>query len=41
MDHLPKIKAIIFDWGRTLFDSEKKTLYPETEEILNYLSKKT
>jgi FMN phosphatase YigB (HAD superfamily) len=28
------IKAIIFDWGRTLFDSETKKEFPEAEEVL-------
>ncbi|MDO8469626.1 MAG: HAD hydrolase-like protein [bacterium] len=28
------MKAIIFDWGRTLFDSETKNEFPEAEEIL-------
>lgn len=31
-----KIKAIIFDWGRTLFDSEAKELYPESESVLEF-----
>ena len=36
MNHHPKvkIKAIIFDWGRTLFDSETKLEYPEAEPVL-------
>lgn len=34
------IKAIIFDYGRTLFDRENNKFFPETPEILNYLSKK-
>lgn len=34
------IKAIIFDWGRTLFDSENKIIYPESEEILKYCKEK-
>ncbi len=28
------IKAIIFDWGRTLFDSETKKEFPEAEKVL-------
>jgi FMN phosphatase YigB (HAD superfamily) len=28
------IKAIIFDWGRTLFDSETKKEFPDAEQIL-------
>jgi FMN phosphatase YigB (HAD superfamily) len=32
------IKAIIFDWGRTLYDSERQALYPHTEEVLSDLS---
>lgn len=31
-----KIKAIIFDWGRTLFDSESKELYPESLGVLEF-----
>ena len=27
------IKAVIFDWGRTLYDSEKKREFPEAEEV--------
>ena len=34
------IKAIIFDWGRTLFDSEKKIIYSDSEEILRYCKEK-
>src|SRR3989344_2737311 len=30
------IKAIIFDWGRTLFDSETKKEFPEAEIVLTY-----
>jgi FMN phosphatase YigB (HAD superfamily) len=33
-----KIKAIIFDWGRTLFDSEAKELYPESEGVMEFCS---
>lgn len=31
-----KIKAIIFDWGRTLFDSGSKELYPESLGVLEF-----
>ena len=34
------IQAIILDWGRTLWDQENNCLFPETLEVLNYLSKK-
>lgn len=30
------IKAVIFDWGRTLFDSAHKTEFPEAEEVLKF-----
>ncbi|MBA2391701.1 MAG: HAD hydrolase-like protein [Ktedonobacteraceae bacterium] len=33
------VKAIIFDWGRTLYDSENQMLFPGTEVILQILSK--
>src|SRR5450432_700957 len=33
------IKAIIFDWGRTLYDSENQVLFPGTEKVLQILSK--
>lgn len=33
------IKAIIFDWGRTLYDSETQALFPGTEKVLQFLSK--
>lgn len=32
------IKAVIWDWGRTLFDSESKKEYPEAQEILEYVA---
>ncbi len=35
-----KIKAIIFDWGRTLFDSELKKEFPESEEIVSFCAGK-
>jgi FMN phosphatase YigB (HAD superfamily) len=34
------IKAIIFDWGRTLFDSDAKKEFPESEEVLKYCKAK-
>jgi len=34
------IKAIIFDWGRTLFDSEIKKEYHESYEVLKYCKEK-
>jgi len=34
------IKAVIFDWGRTLYDNENNDLFPDAKEILEYLSKK-
>ena len=34
------IKAIIFDWGRTLFDPEKKIELPDSVEVLAYCKKK-
>jgi FMN phosphatase YigB (HAD superfamily) len=33
------IRAIIFDWGRTLYDSESQALFPQTEKVLKILSK--
>ncbi len=35
-----KIKAIIFDWGRTLHDPDIDSLFPGTQEVLEELSKK-
>jgi len=32
-------KAIIFDWGRTLYDSESKKEFPEAETILKLCEK--
>ena len=29
----------MFDWGRTLYDSENQVLFPETEKVLQILSK--
>ena len=34
------IQGIILDWGRTLWDQENNQLFPETIQVLNYLSKK-
>lgn len=34
------IKAVIFDWGRTLYDSDKKVEFVESEDILKYISEK-
>ena len=34
------IHAIIFDWKRTLYDPDKKTLIDGAEELLSYLHKK-
>ncbi len=34
------IKAIIFDWGRTIYDKENEKLFSETKEVLKYCSKK-
>lgn len=30
------IRAVIFDWGRTLFDSEMKREFPESEDVLEF-----
>lgn len=34
------IQAIIFDWGRTLYDSDAKVELPESEELLKYFQSK-
>lgn len=34
------IKAIIFDWGRTLYDSEAGTLFPDIHALLSALSRR-
>ncbi|HEV8601287.1 MAG TPA: hypothetical protein VGQ87_01675 [Patescibacteria group bacterium] len=34
------IKAILFDWDRTLYDKDNKQLFPETVEVLEYCLKK-
>ena len=31
-----KIKAIIFDFGRTLFDSANKEVFPDADGVLSY-----
>ncbi|MBI4054421.1 MAG: HAD hydrolase-like protein [Candidatus Doudnabacteria bacterium] len=33
-------KAVIFDWGRTLFDSEAKSEFPEAKEVLEHCAGK-
>jgi FMN phosphatase YigB (HAD superfamily) len=33
---MKNIKAIIFDWGRTLYNSEAKKEFPDAEEVLKY-----
>jgi FMN phosphatase YigB (HAD superfamily) len=35
-----KIKAIIFDWGRTLFDSELKKEFFDAERVLSFCKDK-
>jgi FMN phosphatase YigB (HAD superfamily) len=35
-----QIKAIIFDWGRTLFDSELKKEFSESEEVVSFCAKR-
>lgn len=37
---LESIKAIIFDWGRTIYDKDNERLFPETKEVLEYCAKK-
>lgn len=34
------MKAIIFDWGRTLYENENQQVFPEAAEVLEHLSKK-
>ncbi len=34
------IKAVIFDWGRTIYDKENEIIFAETIEVLEYFSKK-
>lgn len=31
------MKLVIFDWGRTLYNPETGTLFPETKKVLEYL----
>ena len=38
--NLSKIKAVIFDWGRTLHDPDTDGLFPGTQEVLEELSKR-
>ena len=33
------IEAIIFDWGRTLYDSEREALFPEVPGLLPHLAR--
>src|SRR3989344_2032680 len=37
---MENIKAIIFDWGRTLYDKDNDKLFDETAEVLEYCQKK-
>jgi len=34
------IRAIIFDWGRTLYDKDNCALFPETLKVLDFCSQK-
>jgi len=34
------MKLVIFDWGRTLYDPETGSLFPETLQTLDYLKSK-
>jgi len=34
------VKAVIFDWGRTIYDKDNEVLFPETIDVLEYCSKK-
>lgn len=34
------IKAIIFDWGRTIYDKENEKLFLETKKVLQYCFEK-
>jgi FMN phosphatase YigB (HAD superfamily) len=31
------VQAVIFDWGRTLYDTENACLFPDTRPVLEYL----
>ena len=33
------VRSIMFDWGRTLYDSENQVPFSETEKVLQFLSK--
>jgi len=35
----PTIKAIIFDWGRTLYDSDTAALFPDATGIVDHLAR--
>lgn len=37
---MPNIKAIIFDWGGTLYDNSTNAPFPSTKDVLEYCSKK-
>ena len=37
---MKNIKAIIFDWGRTIYDKDNERLFPETKDVLDYCVKK-
>jgi|SRR3989344_2279801 len=32
------IEAVIFDWGRTIYDPESQQLFPQTEQVLSNLT---
>ncbi|MBI3984921.1 MAG: HAD family hydrolase [Candidatus Levybacteria bacterium] len=34
------IKAVIFDWGRTIYDKENENIFAQTPAVLEYFSKK-
>ena len=37
---MQNIKAIIWDWGRTLYQSDEKIEFPQSQEILEYCKSK-
>ena len=37
---IKNIKAIIFDWGRTLFEPEERIICADSEEVLQYCKEK-
>ncbi|MFH1161932.1 MAG: HAD hydrolase-like protein [Candidatus Jorgensenbacteria bacterium] len=37
MGDMNSVRAIIFDWGRTLYDSDTKREYVESDSLLKYL----